>query len=187
MREGNTRDVFKGIRVMKAIRAGILWLNAYHPTYNEAPWGGYKQSGFGREGGRAGIEEFVRRGGSIVATHETSLCDESGTRRENFGLAALFGVDFGGKVEPRMQNAYLRLEHDAVPRHPLLRGLDRDGVNGVDAPVVGSPNRVFNFAYNPSCVYSPAYDCPYPLAQNRLAIPIPAGEKLPYDPQPSAT
>jgi betaine-aldehyde dehydrogenase len=40
-----TRNVFRGIRVLKQIRAGILWLNTYHPTYNEAPWGGYKQSG----------------------------------------------------------------------------------------------------------------------------------------------
>jgi betaine-aldehyde dehydrogenase len=33
-----SRDVFRGIRVLKQIRAGILWLNTYHPTYNEAPY-----------------------------------------------------------------------------------------------------------------------------------------------------
>ena len=54
-----TRDVFKGLRVLKQIRAGILWLNTYHPTYNEAPWGGYKQSGFGRELGVWGIENYL--------------------------------------------------------------------------------------------------------------------------------
>lgn len=54
-----TRDVFRGIRVLKQIRAGILWLNTYHPTYNEAPWGGYKQSGFGRELGRYGLEHYL--------------------------------------------------------------------------------------------------------------------------------
>ena len=54
-----TRDVFRGIRVLKQIRAGILWLNTYHPTYNEAPWGGYKQSGFGRELGSHGIEHYL--------------------------------------------------------------------------------------------------------------------------------
>jgi len=37
----------------------------------------------------------------------------------------------------------------------------------------------FNFAYNPSCVYSPAYDCPYPPPQNRLPIAVRAGEMLP--------
>ena len=54
-----TRDVYKGIRVLKQIRAGILWLNTYHPTYNEAPWGGYKQSGFGRELGPYGLEHYL--------------------------------------------------------------------------------------------------------------------------------
>jgi betaine-aldehyde dehydrogenase len=54
-----TRDVFRGIRVLKQMRAGILWLNTYHPTYNEAPWGGYKQSGFGRELGPYGLENYL--------------------------------------------------------------------------------------------------------------------------------
>jgi betaine-aldehyde dehydrogenase len=54
-----TRDVFRGVRVLKRLRAGILWLNTYHPTYNEAPWGGYKQSGFGRELGVYGIEGYL--------------------------------------------------------------------------------------------------------------------------------
>jgi hypothetical protein len=70
------------------------------------------------------IEEFVRGGGSVIATHETSLCDEWGVRRNNFGLAGLFGVNYGGKTEARMQNTYLRLEHEANPHHPLLKGLE---------------------------------------------------------------
>src|SRR5208337_3129093 len=44
-----TRDLFKAFRVVKAMRAGIIWVNHMQPTYVEAPWGGYKQSGFGRE------------------------------------------------------------------------------------------------------------------------------------------
>jgi hypothetical protein len=70
------------------------------------------------------IHEFVEQGGSVIATHETSLCDELGVRRNNFGLADLFGVNFGGRIEPRMQNAYLRLEHEATHQHPLLKGLE---------------------------------------------------------------
>ena len=54
-----TRDVYRGLRVLKQIRAGILWLNTYHPTYNEAPWGGYKQSGFGRELGPRGLDQYL--------------------------------------------------------------------------------------------------------------------------------
>ena len=37
----------------------ITWLNTYHPTFNEAPWGGYKQSGWGRELGTWGLDEYL--------------------------------------------------------------------------------------------------------------------------------
>src|SRR6266850_1939102 len=50
-----TRDIFKAFRAVKALRAGIVWVNHMQPTYVEAPWGGYKQSGFGRELGPWGI------------------------------------------------------------------------------------------------------------------------------------
>lgn len=54
-----TRDIFRAFKVVKAVRAGILWVNHMQPTYCEAPWGGYKQSGTGRELGRYGIENFL--------------------------------------------------------------------------------------------------------------------------------
>lgn len=37
----------------------------------------------------------------------------------------------------------------------------------------------FNYAYNPYCVYNPTYSCPLPPAENRLAIPVRAGERMP--------
>ena len=54
-----TRDIYKAFRVVKALRAGIIWVNHMQPTYVEAPWGGYKQSGFGRELGPWGLEEYL--------------------------------------------------------------------------------------------------------------------------------
>ncbi len=54
-----TRDGAKGLRVVRQLRAGITWVNTYHPTYNEAPWGGYKQSGIGRELGTYGYEAYT--------------------------------------------------------------------------------------------------------------------------------
>jgi len=54
-----SRDIFKAFRVVKALRAGVVWVNHMQPTYVEAPWGGYKQSGFGRELGPWGIEEYL--------------------------------------------------------------------------------------------------------------------------------
>jgi betaine-aldehyde dehydrogenase len=53
-----SNDGAKALRVIKKLRAGITWVNSYHPTYNEAPWGGYKQSGIGRSLGTFGLEEF---------------------------------------------------------------------------------------------------------------------------------
>jgi betaine-aldehyde dehydrogenase len=54
-----SRDIFKCLRVVKSLRAGIVWVNHMQPTYVEAPWGGYKQSGYGRELGPSGIEEYL--------------------------------------------------------------------------------------------------------------------------------
>jgi hypothetical protein len=72
------------------------------------------------------IRDYVKRGGSIIATHETSLYDEWGNRRADFGLADLYGASFAGGMDAPMQNSYLTLEKDPATgkRHPLLAGLD---------------------------------------------------------------
>ncbi|WP_263357599.1 aldehyde dehydrogenase family protein [Acidicapsa ligni] len=54
-----SRDIYKAFRVVKSLRAGIVWVNHMQPTCVEAPWGGYKQSGIGRELGPWGIEEYL--------------------------------------------------------------------------------------------------------------------------------
>jgi betaine-aldehyde dehydrogenase len=54
-----TRDIFKAFRVVKELEAGIVWVNHMQPTMVETPWGGYKASGFGRELGRWGVEEYL--------------------------------------------------------------------------------------------------------------------------------
>ncbi len=54
-----SRDIFRAFRVVKKLRAGIVWVNHMQPTCVEAPWGGYKQSGSGRELGPWGIEEYL--------------------------------------------------------------------------------------------------------------------------------
>ena len=68
----------------------------------------------------------------------------------------------------------------------------RDGTSGnetygagryLEVPYYDDTDEVeldFNMAYNPSCAFSPVYDCPYPPASNRLSIAIPAGEMLPF-------
>ncbi len=54
-----SRDIIKCLRVVKNLKAGIVWVNTMQPCYAESPWGGYKQSGHGRELGLHGAEEFL--------------------------------------------------------------------------------------------------------------------------------
>jgi len=54
-----SRDIFKCLRVVKNLRAGIVWVNTVQPCYVESPWGGYKASGQGRELSLHGIDEFL--------------------------------------------------------------------------------------------------------------------------------
>ena len=53
-----TSDGARALRVMKEIRAGVTWINCYNPTFNEAPWGGCKMSGHGRDLGVNGLQEY---------------------------------------------------------------------------------------------------------------------------------
>lgn len=54
-----SKDEVRAERVAAAFRAGIVWINCSQPTFTEAPWGGYKESGIGRELGRWGLENYL--------------------------------------------------------------------------------------------------------------------------------
>jgi hypothetical protein len=87
------------------------------------------------DGQCAQLHRFVESGGGLVATFETSLYDEWGVRRPDFGLGDLFGARFAGKVEGPMQNSYLQVERDSSSGqyHPILQGMEDAGriINGV--------------------------------------------------------
>jgi aldehyde dehydrogenase (NAD+)/phenylacetaldehyde dehydrogenase len=55
-----TRDVKKAIRAAKALKAGTVWVNAYNFYDPGLPFGGYKESGFGRERGHYALEEYTQ-------------------------------------------------------------------------------------------------------------------------------
>lgn len=54
-----TTDDDKAQRVARKLRHGTIWINDYHPYVAQAEWGGYKQSGVGRELGDAGLAEYL--------------------------------------------------------------------------------------------------------------------------------
>jgi hypothetical protein len=113
------------------------------------------------------LRAYVQRGGGIVATHETSLYDEWGVRRADFGLADLFCVKFKGRVESPMQNSYLQLEKDASGKfHPLLTGLETAGriINGVSRVDVEATEKML-----PPLTVIPSYpDLPMEMVYPRV-------------------
>jgi betaine-aldehyde dehydrogenase len=56
-----SRDIKKAINTARALRAGIVWINDTQPAPTEMPWGGYKQSGVGRELGKDGVEDYLEK------------------------------------------------------------------------------------------------------------------------------
>ena len=54
-----TADVRRAMRVSRDVRAGTVWINAYRVISPNVPFGGFKSSGYGRESGKRGLEEYL--------------------------------------------------------------------------------------------------------------------------------
>ena len=54
-----SQDIGKAQRIASKLKLGTVWINDFHPYFAQAPWGGYKQSGIGRELGKEGLEEYL--------------------------------------------------------------------------------------------------------------------------------
>lgn len=54
-----TGNINRAERIVPELRMGTVWINDYHPYFPQAPWGGYKQSGIGRELSHVGLEEYT--------------------------------------------------------------------------------------------------------------------------------
>ena len=54
-----TRDMDRAARMSAGLRFGTVWVNDFNVYFCQAPWGGYKQSGLGRELGKIGMEEYT--------------------------------------------------------------------------------------------------------------------------------
>lgn len=78
-----TRDVNKAYDVARKLQAGVVWINDWHMLRNDAPFGGYKQSGIGREMGKHSLDAYTQ-----VKHVHTSMAPEL-ERRNWYGI--LFG------------------------------------------------------------------------------------------------
>lgn len=74
-----TRDPDRMNRVSRALRFGTVWINDFNVYFAQAPWGGFKQSGIGRELGRQGLEEYTESK-HIYQNHNTQLINWFGSK-----------------------------------------------------------------------------------------------------------
>ncbi|MBR6323097.1 MAG: beta-galactosidase trimerization domain-containing protein, partial [Lachnospiraceae bacterium] len=71
----------------------------------------------------AALTEYARNGGSVLATYESSLFDENGLKRPDFGLTALLGVHVTGKDTQNEQNAYITVKKGVTGVTLILKDL----------------------------------------------------------------
>jgi acyl-CoA reductase-like NAD-dependent aldehyde dehydrogenase len=62
-----TGNVARAHRVAAQLDAGLVWVNGWGVLDTAVPFGGYKQSGYGREGGPEGMDEYLQTKSVIVA------------------------------------------------------------------------------------------------------------------------
>ncbi|KAK0342474.1 aldehyde dehydrogenase (NAD(P)(+)) ald5, partial [Friedmanniomyces endolithicus] len=56
----HTKNLNTAIKVSNALRAGIVWVNTYNTLHDQMPFGGYKESGLGRELGEAALDNYLQ-------------------------------------------------------------------------------------------------------------------------------
>jgi aldehyde dehydrogenase (NAD+) len=76
-----SRDIPRALQVARRIRAGTVWVNDYHIISPGAPFGGFKQSGVGREHGDAGLKGYLDT--------RTIYVSQSQTKDEKFWFGIL--------------------------------------------------------------------------------------------------
>ncbi|NHN94882.1 aldehyde dehydrogenase family protein [Acetobacter thailandicus] len=70
-----TRDIGRTSRMVKRIRAGIVWVNTYRVIAPSMPFGGYGDTGYGREGGVASIYDYLRTKSVWIYTSDEPIGD----------------------------------------------------------------------------------------------------------------
>lgn len=73
-----SQDINRCMRMMRAIKSGVVWVNTYRQAAPQLPFGGMKDSGYGRVRGHAGIMEWLQT--------KTVFIDYSGDRRDPFSM-----------------------------------------------------------------------------------------------------
>jgi len=67
-----TRDINRALRIANSIEAGRIWINTYGESPSHTPFGGYKKSGYGREGHKITLEHYRRKKNVLINLTESA-------------------------------------------------------------------------------------------------------------------
>ena len=125
----------KGSRILwmaERLRAGVVWANTFNRFDPTSPFGGYKESGFGREGGRHGLEPYLSfdggRGSTIArrAERRSGRSTAGVLRGRGFGLELVDGPRVGSpSPRPRPEEALVLGGDATAAAHPTSRSRSR--------------------------------------------------------------
>ena len=100
----STQDAGHAQRDAHRLRNGTVWINDYHPYVPQAEWGGYKQSGVGRELGRAGLSTSTARPSTSGGTCDprAALVPGTGQVMKRFDYVIVGGGSAGCAIANRL-------------------------------------------------------------------------------------
>ena len=81
-----TKDITRAHRFAKAIKAGTVWINTFNMFNAASPFGGYKQSGYGREMGKYALEMYTHGQERLGRTSRASLSAGTGSKAKSKGV-----------------------------------------------------------------------------------------------------
>ena len=132
-----SRDRFLApyVGAYSALMRGGLPVVTLHRPHFEEQLSGFKvlmlaNVGLMSDAQAEAVRRFVREGGGLIATHETSLLDEKGCRRPDFALADVLGVHYRTTLKTAPRQA--RLHGD----HPLIGGLKAEQLTSLGEPLI---------------------------------------------------
>ncbi len=155
-----TEDVNLALDIAPRLKAGTVWVNCTNLFDAASGFGGYRESGYGREGGLEGLWEYLRpeweerarlRAGSPPTVEPDLLGVSTGTSAGTVGIDRTAKLYIGGKqVRPDAEYALVIRGHDGAPLGEVGRGNRKDVRNAVEAAHAAAPGWAARTAYNRS-------------------------------------
>jgi len=132
------------------------------------------------------IDDAYRVPASLVASQDRAVIEMPTSTGQQRQMRRVGTLEFVLKGQPMTLAAFVEvgsenLDHLFVPFTDLTSGTETYPAGrylDLDRNATGIYVIDFNKAYQPYCYFNPTYDCPYPPRENRLHVPIRAGERL---------